>query len=85
MDGSISIEQLTKWASSCLRVNHLNTLVQRAITARELDRAGDLSERARREAWSMLNELFAAGAVKPDGYCEPGAVGDVGSADLDRS
>ena len=50
-------------------INHLNTLVQRenGLTAR----AADLSERARRRAWDLFNEVVAAGASKPEGYREP--------------
>jgi hypothetical protein len=72
MSLQIDSEQLTEWAHSCLRINHLNTLVQRELEDGRLDRARHLSERARRHAWKMLNEMFAAGASKPDGYCEPG-------------
>jgi hypothetical protein len=68
---TLTIEQLTRWADSCLHINHLNTLVQREIAANSPARATDLSERARKRAWQMLNEMFAAGAVKPVGYCEP--------------
>jgi hypothetical protein len=65
----ISHETLTRWAESCLRINHLNTLVQReaGLTAR----ADDLSERARRRAWDLFNEMIAVGATKPAGYIEP--------------
>ena len=69
---TVSIEQLTRWAESCLSINHLNTLVQREIAASAHARAAELSVRARKRAWVMLNEMFAAGAVKPEGYCEPG-------------
>jgi len=69
---TVTVEQLTLWADSCLRINHLNTLVQREIKANSLERALNLSERARRQAWQMLNEMFAAGAIEPEGYCEPG-------------
>jgi hypothetical protein len=72
---SISVEQLTQWADSCLSINHLNTLVQRDIEGKSFERAAELSERARKRAWVMLNEMFAAGAVKPAGYCEPGTGG----------
>jgi hypothetical protein len=68
----VTSEQLTRWADECLSINHLNTLVQREITANSLARATELSERARTRAWRMLNEMFAAGAAKPEGYCEPG-------------
>ena len=71
----ITVEQLTKWADCCLSINHLNTLVQREIESNSLPRAAELSERARKTAWAMLNELCAAGAVKPVGYCEPGSLG----------
>ena len=70
---NVSVEQLTRWADAALSINHLNTLVQREIAAKDFARATQLSERARRRAWEMLNEMFAAGAVKPDGYAEPGA------------
>jgi hypothetical protein len=43
---SITVEQLTRWADAALRINHLNTLVQREIAAKDLVRAADLSERA---------------------------------------
>jgi hypothetical protein len=66
----VSLDQLTRWADSCLRINHLNTLVQREISANSLARATELSERARKRAWEMLNEMFAAGAAKPEGYAE---------------
>ena len=62
---------LTKWAEECLHINHLNTLVQREIDENNLDRARALSERARERAWIMMNEMFAAGASKPEGHCEP--------------
>jgi hypothetical protein len=69
----ITVQQLTMWADAALRINHLNTLVQREIEAKDPVRAVELSERARRSAWELLNQLFAAGAVKPEGYAEPGA------------
>ena len=62
--------KLTEWAESCLRVNHLNTLVQREIDAGALNRAKELSERARQRAWTIFNEMLAAGADRPDGYVE---------------
>lgn len=68
---SISQTQASAWAESCLRINHLNTLVQREIAAGALDRANHLSERARVTAWTLFNEMVAAGASKPEGYCEP--------------
>ena len=49
-------EKLTEWADACLRINHLNTLVQREIADGSLERATDLSERARLAAWEMLNQ-----------------------------
>src|ERR1700676_5197770 len=69
---SVTREQLTLWAESLLHINHLNTLVQREIAANSLTRAANLSERALKRAWTMLNEMFASGAAKPEGYCEPG-------------
>lgn len=68
-----SDDQLTKWAESCLHSNHLNTLVQREIAAGNLERARELSERARNRAWTLFNEMIAAGAKKPEGYAEPNA------------
>ena len=69
---SVPEDILTEWAHTCLRVNHLNTLVQRAIAEGALDRASQLSERARVAAWTLFNDMLAAGASKPEGYCEPG-------------
>jgi len=68
---TVSLEQLTLWAENTLHINHLGTLVQREIAGGKLDRAAELTERARRRASTMLNEMFAAGATKPEGYCEP--------------
>ena len=65
-------ETLTEWADRCLRINHLNTLVQREIAASHPDRAKDLSERARMAAWELFNEMIGAGADKPANYAEPG-------------
>ena len=67
----ISVEQASVMAENCIRMNHLNTLVQREIAARRQERATELSERARVRAWNMFNELVSLGAKKPDGYCEP--------------
>jgi hypothetical protein len=69
---TVSTEQLTLWAENTLAINHLGTLDRREIAAGRLDRAADLTERARRRACTMLNEMFEAGASKPEGYCEPG-------------
>src|SRR3954467_643694 len=66
-----SAQQLTQWAESCLHANHLNTLVQREPAAGNLDRARELSERARNRAWTVFNEVGAAGGKKPEGYAEP--------------
>jgi hypothetical protein len=68
---TISVEQASALAENCLRINHLNTLVQRDIKDGKHERATDLSERARTRAWTMFNELVALGAKKPEGYCEP--------------
>jgi len=68
----ISEDQLTRWATSCLRINHLNTLTQREIRDGRLERASQLSERARNRAWKLFNEMIASGARKPANYCEPG-------------
>jgi hypothetical protein len=69
-------DQLTTWAESLLHMNHLNTLVQREIDAGHLYRAKQLSERARKRAWVMFNEMIVIGAAKPEGYCEPGQRAD---------
>ncbi|MBR0797242.1 hypothetical protein JQ615_17770 [Bradyrhizobium jicamae] len=66
----IGQKQLTEWAETCLRINHLNTLVQREIKSGTAQRAAELSERARRRAWIMFREMIAAGAAKPPGYTE---------------
>ena len=70
----IDKDQLTKWADACLRINHLNTLLQRELPDGSMERVRDLSERARVAAWTMFNELIAAGGSKPEGYCEPDPV-----------
>lgn len=67
----ITHEQLTRWAESCLRINHLNTLVQRELKGEAKARAVVLSERARRRASELFTEMIAAGASKPEGYREP--------------
>jgi hypothetical protein len=61
---SIAIERrhLNRWAEMALRVNHLNTLVQREIQGGSLTRARALSERSRVAACAMFNELLTAGA-----------------------
>ena len=61
----ITHELRTKWAESCLRINHLNTLVQREISDRRLHRAAELLERARRRAWDLFNDK-----VTPEGCDE---------------
>ncbi|GHU11979.1 hypothetical protein FACS1894185_6050 [Betaproteobacteria bacterium] len=67
----ISQSTLTRWADTCLHMNHLGTLVQRELNVGNVVHAQDLSERARMRAWELLNEIFAAGASKPEGYAEP--------------
>ena len=67
----IPVDIATAWAESCLRMNHLNTLVQRELETGDTSRASALSERARKRAWELFNELVARGASKPEGYCEP--------------
>ena len=67
----IPMEQLAHWANECVSINHLHTLLQRELSGGSLERANDLSERARKRAWRMLNEMFEAGVPKPEGYCEP--------------
>ena len=68
--------KVTEWAESCLRINHLSTLVQREIADGALERARHLSERARVRASTLFNEMVEEGASKPDGYCEPGTSSD---------
>jgi hypothetical protein len=65
----ITHEQLTRWAERCLQISHLNTLVQREITDGARTRAMLFSDRARRRASDLFNEMIAAGASKPEGYC----------------
>jgi hypothetical protein len=68
----ISEKLLTRWAESCLHMNHLGTLIQRELPASENNaRAIDLAERARRRAWELFNDLIEHGAKKPEGYQEP--------------
>ena len=71
-DVRISRAVLTRWAESCLRMNHIGTLLQREMEGQtDRHRALDLAERARRRAWALFNELIENGARKPEGYCEP--------------
>jgi len=67
---AISKDQLTEWAESLIHMNHHGTLVKREIAEGNDERALHLTERARKRAWKMLNELFELGAEKPEGYCE---------------
>ena len=71
MTTPVSEDTLTRWAESCLHMNHLGTLVQRELNGGSAVRAQELAERARVRAWKMFNELVESGAKKPDGYCEP--------------
>jgi hypothetical protein len=48
------------------------------IKANSLARATQVAERARTRAWRMLNEMFAPGAAKLEGYCEPGTIPKTG-------
>jgi hypothetical protein len=66
----ISAEQLTRWADDCVRISHLNSLVQRHARDGSRKYAVILSERARRCASELLNELVAAGA-SPKQYDNP--------------
>ncbi|MBX9949293.1 MAG: hypothetical protein K2Y39_09020 [Candidatus Obscuribacterales bacterium] len=63
---------LNRWAESCLQMNHHGTLIQRELRhTRENARAIELTERARRRAWELFNELISHGAEKPEGYEDP--------------
>jgi len=81
----IDEERLTAWAHACLRINHLQTLTQREIRGGSLQRACDLSERARLAAWTLFNEMVEAGASKPPGYAEPGTGPEPGSMEPDQT
>lgn len=62
---------LSKWAVSCLHINHHGTLVGRELKPiLENARAIDLVERGRIRAWKLFNELVEYGAEKPIGYTE---------------
>jgi len=67
----ISENKLTEWAAACLRINGLNTGVQWEIRGWRLERARNLSERARVQAWNIFNEMIQSGARKPVDYREP--------------
>jgi len=71
---TITVKQASALAEDCLRINHLNTLVQREIAEGNHVRAKTLSERARVCAWQTFNVLIRMGAKKPKGYCEPDTV-----------
>jgi len=68
---TISLAQASAWVENCIRINHLQTLLQRELDPRKELRAVDLSERARVRAWNMFNEMIKAGAKKPEKYMEP--------------
>jgi hypothetical protein len=72
----VSQQQLNEWAETCLRINHLGTLVQRELGASSTQRAADLAERSRVAAWELFNAMVRAGAEKPVGYSEPGAMNE---------
>lgn len=58
---------LTRWADSCLHMNHLGTLIQRELAPNsQNERALDLIERARQRAWTLFTELRDVGAPMPD-------------------
>jgi hypothetical protein len=58
---------LTRWADSCLHMNHLGTLIERELAPGPQNaRAIDLIERARQRAWILFTELRDAGAPMPD-------------------
>lgn len=60
---------LTRWADSCLHMNHLGTLIQRELTPNsQNERAIDLTERARQRAWTIFTEIRETGAPMPDWY-----------------
>ena len=63
-------EILTRWAEECIHINHLSTLIEREIDVNNLPRARELSGRAQQRAWKMLNEMFEAGASKPEGWVD---------------
>ena len=68
---TIPVAHASAWAENCIRINHLQTLLQRELDPDLNSRAFDLSERARVSAWTMFNEMVDAGAQKPEGYREP--------------
>ena len=72
----VSQEKLNAWAEVALRINHVNTLVQREIDGSRTQRAKVLSERARVAAWNVFNSMVECGAEKPADYREP----DLGDA-----
>jgi len=64
-------DKLNAWANAALRINHLNTLVQRQLDGGGIERAKVLSERARVAAWGLFNAIVECGAEKPADYREP--------------
>jgi hypothetical protein len=65
----ISDDLLTRWADSCLHMNHLGTLIQRELAPSSQNaRAIDLAERARLRAWTLFTELRDTGVAMPDWY-----------------
>jgi len=68
---SVSESEITEWAKSCQRINHMNTLVQRKVDWGNLKRAKRLSERAKLLAWSLVDTMVRSGEKKPSGYRGP--------------
>jgi hypothetical protein len=70
--GRVSEEVLTRWAESCLHMQHLGTLIQRELSSTGKNaRVNDLAARVERRAWALFSELIEHGAKKPAGYREP--------------
>ena len=61
----VTPERLTAWAESCLRINHLNTLVQRELAGGAPQRAAELAERARVRAWKLSTTCWLRARISP--------------------
>jgi len=75
-DVRISRAVLTRWAETCLMMNHLGTLARKELADQNgSERARDLAERARKLARHLFDELVACGAKMPESDPKTGQKG----------
>jgi hypothetical protein len=81
----LSEEFLTRWAMSCVHIDHLGTLIQTELArTNEQDPAIDLAERARRRALALFSELRQQGARNTNAHLEVHQILQISRDLLDR-